>query len=101
MNLNTIKITEDPAKYLSGLIDTIHREGPKDSSILENLSYFKEFHPQVFVKFEEKIISALGLFYKIRTPGNLYSFLMQGFGKEHIETHRALLTPVQASIRRA
>jgi len=101
MNLNTIKVTQDPAKDLSQLIDTIHREGPKDSSILENLSYFKEFYPQVFEAFEEKIISALGLFYKIGDPGNLYSFLMQGFGNEHIEDHGALLTPVQASIRRA
>lgn len=101
MNLNTIKITQDPSNDLSQLLDTIHREGPKDSGLLENLSYFKEFHPQVFQAFEEKIISALGLFYKIGKPGNLYSFLMQGFGKEHLEDHGALLTPVQASIRRA
>ncbi|CAD0009488.1 DEAD/DEAH box helicase [Flavobacterium chungangense] len=101
MNLNTIKTSKDPAKDLSQLIDTIHREGPKDSGLLENLSYFKEFHPQIFEEFEEKIISALGLFYKIGNPGNLYSFLMQGFGNEHMEDHGALLTPVQASIRRA
>lgn len=101
MNLKQIKITENPHKDLSELLEIIHREGPKDSSILENLSYFKEFHYSVFKTFEEKIISALGLFYKVEIPGNLYSFLMQGFGKEHQENHGALLTPVQASIRRA
>lgn len=101
MNLKEIKGTENPAKDLSDLLDVLHREGPKDSGLLENLSYFKEFHPSVFAEFEEKLISALGLFYKVDIPGNLYSFLMQGFGREHQEDHGALLTPVQASIRRA
>lgn len=101
MNLKEIRDTENPSKDLSELLDVIHREGPKDSKLLEDLSYFKEFHPSIFAELEEKIISALGLFYKIGTPSNLYSFLMQGFGKEHLEDHGALLTPVQASIRRA
>lgn len=101
MNLKQIKTTETPSKDLSELIDVLHREGPKDSELLESLSFFKEFHPLVFKEFEEKIISALGLFYKVNDPSNLYSFLMQGFGVEHQNDHGALLTPVQASIRRA
>jgi replicative superfamily II helicase len=101
MTLTEIKTTQTPAKDLCELLDILHREGPKDPVLLENLSYFKKFHPSIFVEFEEKIISALGLFYKVDTPNNLYSFLMQGFGKEHEKDHGALLTPVQASIRRA
>lgn len=101
MNLKEIKTTRNPTNDLSDLLDILHREGPKDSSLLESLSCFKEFHPSVFENFEEKIISALGLFYKVNAPNNLYSFLMQGFGNEHKEDHGALLTPVQASIRRA
>ncbi|WP_433831339.1 DEAD/DEAH box helicase [Flavobacterium anhuiense] len=101
MTLKQIKNSENPERDLSLLLDIIHRDGPKDSTILENLSYFKEFHFSVFKTFEEKILSALGLFYKINKPENLYSFLMQGFGKEHQQEHGALLTPVQASIRRA
>lgn len=101
MKLTDIKATDDPARDLSDLLDTLHREGPKDQILLENLSYFKQLHRFVFDEFEEKIISALGLFYKVEEPSNLYSFLMQGFGKEHEEKHGALLTPVQASIRRA
>jgi len=101
MKLTDINSTMNPEQDLCDLLDTLHREGPKDQISLENLSYFKQFHPDVFEKFEEKIISALGLFYKVETPSNLYSFLMQGFGKEHEEKHGALLTPVQASIRRA
>lgn len=101
MNLKQIKDTEDPHSDLAKLLDIIHRQGPDNPAILEELSYYKEFHFSVFHEFEEKIISALGLFYKIKNPDNLYSFLMQGFGQEHLEDHGALLTPVQASIRRA
>lgn len=101
MNLIEINTTQTPAEDLSELLDVLHCEGPKDPILLENLSYFKKFHPSIFKEFEEKIISALGLFYKVGVPSNLYSFLMQGFGKEHEKDHGALLTPVQASIRRA
>lgn len=101
MNLKQIRTTQTPAEDISALLDVLHREGPKDPISLENLSYYKIFHPTVFQAFEEKIISALGLFYKINEPSNLYSFLMQGFGEEHQQQHGALLTPVQASIRRA
>ncbi|WP_343606220.1 DEAD/DEAH box helicase [Fluviicola sp.] len=101
MKLIQIKNTKDPEGDLTKLLDKLHRVGPNNPSLLEDLSYFKEFHQQIFQEFEERIISALGLFYKIKTPNNLYSFLMQGFGKEHLVKHGSLLTPVQASIRRA
>lgn len=101
MNLTEIKNSGNAANDLAELLEALHREGPKDPIILENLSYFKRFFPLVFKEFEEKIISALGLFYKVSNPTNLYSFLMQGFGNQHKEEHGALLTPVQASIRRA
>lgn len=101
MNLTEIKNSASPEVDLVKLLDTLHREGPKEPVILESLSYFKRFFPLVFKEFEEQIISALGLFYKVSNPTNLYSFLMQGFGTQHKEDHGALLTPVQASIRRA
>jgi len=101
MMIHQIKQSVNISDELSRLLDQIHREGPKDAIVLEKLSYIKEFHPEAFKQFEEKIISALGLFYKIESPDNLYSFLMQGFGRTHKEKYTAVLTPVQASIRRA
>ncbi len=101
MTIQEVKQSENIEDELSKVLDLIHREGPKDAIILEKLSYIKEFHPKSFELFEEKIISALGLFYKIQSPNNLYSFLMQGFGQTHEEKYNAVLTPVQASIRRA
>lgn len=99
--IKKIKENINPTQELSDLIDFLHQEGPKDPYKLEELTYYKEFHPSIFAEFEEKIISALGLFYKIDNPKNLYSFVMQGFGEEHRDKYGSILTPVQASIRRA
>jgi hypothetical protein len=101
MPLNRIKSSPNPPHDLSILLEELHKNGAKDPKTLEILSFYKELHPDVFSEFEEKILSALGLFYKIEEPDNLYSFLMAQFGEQHKEAYRAILTPVQASIRRA
>lgn len=96
-----IKETKTPEEDLSKLLARLHREGAKDPVTLEELSYFKEFHPIAFKDFEEEIISALGLFFKLDKPDSLYSFLMSGFGEQDRKEDGSVLTPVQASIRRA
>lgn len=101
MAMNKIADTDAPYDGLSALLEVIHREGPSGSNHLESLSYYKRFHPEVFSRLEEEVVSALGLFYKNKNPNNIYSFLMSGFGQEHKATYGSLLTPVQASIRRA
>lgn len=101
MHLHNIKSSKDPQHDLAILLKYIHENGAENPKTLEDLSFYKEFHPDVFSTFEEKILSALGLFYKIREPDSLYSFLMSQFGEEHKRLYGSLLTPVQASIRRA
>jgi helicase len=101
MTLHSIKNTENASGELSLLLQKLHGQGPKDPKILETISFYKEFHPEAFADIEEKILSALGLFYKIDKPDNLYSFLMSQFGIQHQKKYGAVLTPVQASIRRA
>lgn len=101
MTVKQIKESDNPAQDLAIILDQLHNKGPDNPEILEKLSYFKEFYPDVFHAFEEKIISALGVFYKIKNPENLYSFLMSGFGTQHKKKYGSPLTPVQASIRRA
>lgn len=101
MKVKEIYGCSDPASALSELLNTLHAVGPSSSDILESISYYKLFHPAAFATFEEKIITALGLFYKNKEPDNVYSFLMAGFGHAHNQTYGSYLTPVQASIRRA
>ena len=101
MVINSIAASQTPHDDLSELLEIIHKEGPSNPTILESLSYYKLFHPEAFLGLEEKIVSALGLFYKNRSPKSVYSFLMSGFGKRHKSDYGSYLTPVQASIRRA
>lgn len=101
MNLHSIKNTDNASGELSIILQRLHEQGPKDPQTLETLSFYKEFHPEAFAEIEEKILSALGLFYKIKEPDNLYSFMMSQFGIHHQKKYGAALTPVQASIRRA
>lgn len=101
MKIKSIKESESPEIDLSILLQRLHQEGPQVGDILEKLSFYKEFHKEIFIKFEEKIISALGIYYKLDKPSDLYSFLMFGFGKHNEQLYGKKLTPVQASIRRA
>lgn len=101
MTLKDIKESTNPNLEISELLMKIHREGPVGPEILETLSLYKEFHFEAFSEFEEQIISAIGLFYKVLNPKNLYSFLLSRIGIQHKADFGALLTPVQASVRRA
>lgn len=101
MRPHNVLNADNPDNDLSLLLEYIHKNGPKDPLILETLAFYKEFHPNIFLLYEEKILSALGLFYKLDSVENLYSFLMQQFGEDYKNTYGAVLTPIQASIRRA
>lgn len=96
-----IRSSNTPLEDLSEILEFVHIYGPKNSSILERISAYKLFHPVEFSEFEEKIISSMGLFYKVPTPENLYSFILSGIGDQNVELYGKALTPVQASVRRA
>lgn len=101
MEIREIKEASSPLGDLARLLQRLHEEGPSTESILEELSYYKEFHPDAFIELEEKIIYAIGLFYKVGTPTDVYSFLMAQIGDDHKRSFGAKLTPVQASLHRA
>lgn len=101
MSIVDIANSDDPIDDLSNLLEVLHKEGPISSKILEEITYYKKFHREIFQENEEKIITSLGLFYKLPKPSNLYSFLLSGIGRQHQEDYGAYLTPVQASVRRA
>lgn len=101
MNIVDIKQSPDPFGDLTRLLDVLHKDGPNDSSLLEEISIYKEFYPEIFKELEERFVTVLGLFYKLNEPRDLYTLLMSSIGKRHLEEFGALLTPVQASVRRA
>ncbi|WP_426369117.1 DEAD/DEAH box helicase [Pseudocolwellia sp. HL-MZ7] len=99
LNIKEIESTLDPRESLQKIINTLHKDGPVANKVIENLTYHKIFHPELFYEFEEKVLSVLGLFYKIPAPKNLYSFLLSGIGESHQAEFGEYLTPVQASVR--
>ncbi|MFM5742195.1 hypothetical protein ACET6W_05635 [Aeromonas veronii] len=53
---------------LQDAIKTLHKNGPINPAILEKLSFIKKYHNDIFTKYERKILSVMGLFYKLRQP---------------------------------
>lgn len=99
--LNTIKNDENPAQSIEYILKELHINGPIDNSIIEQLSYYRLFHQAVFEVYEERILSAIGLFYKNKQPNNLYSFVLAQIGELYNTQYGEYLTPVQSSIRYA
>ncbi|ENM5732135.1 DEAD/DEAH box helicase [Vibrio mimicus] len=50
----------------------IHSKGPQSALVFEKLAYVKKFHHEKFNKYENKLISAIGLFYKIENPKSIF-----------------------------
>lgn len=96
-----IRNDKDPRSTLAAILSELHRVGPVTQKQLETLSLYKEFSPDAFAEFEEKVLAAMGLFYKLGEASDLYTFLMKGIGEANRTNRGELLTPVQASMRRA
>lgn len=101
MGLKELVGDPSPASSLSHLLEFLHREGPDSPKVLHALSVYKKFHPEDFIEIEEKIIAAMGLFYKVSAPSSLYAFLLARMGAAHADRQGQVFTPVQASVRRA
>jgi hypothetical protein len=99
--ITTIKESKAVLRDLSNLVEQLHLNGPVSSDILEDVALYKEFHAKSFALVEQRIISAMGLFYKIQEPGDLYTLMMSAVGDGYKEQYGKTLTPVQASVRRA
>jgi len=101
LSIQDIINDEDPNKSIGQILDDLHSKGPVDNKLIEKLTYYKEFHADKFAAHEENIVSTLGLFYKNKSPSNLYSFILGAIGKQYKKQYKEYLTPVQASIRDA
>lgn len=76
LSIQEIINDEDPNKSIGQILEDLHSKGPVDNKLVEKLTYYKEFHAEEFAEHEENIISTLGLFYKNKSPSNLYSFIL-------------------------
>jgi hypothetical protein len=75
----------------------IHTEGPSDPITFEKLAYIKKFHSDEFKKHENKILSAMGLFYKTSEAKSILEEVYQIYANAIQEETKQVFTPMQAS----
>lgn len=59
-----IRRGEDLNQIIDYVKSEIYQNGPRSSVVLEIASYFKLFQPEYFKKYEQEIITTMGLFFK-------------------------------------
>lgn len=84
---------------MSELRRNLQFAGPCDASVLEILAHIKEAEPALFQKYEESIISAMGLFFKrVSSDGGIMDCIQNELSSIVEARYGAVLTPVQISI---
>lgn len=81
-------------------IRSIHLKGPSDPAIFEKLAYIKKFHSGILEKYEGKLISIMGLFYKSEQPESLLEEVYSIYSDSIKDSTGSRFTPVQASAYR-
>lgn len=78
-------------------IKEFHEIGPTSMATLEKLSLIKIYHPDVFYEYEPKILSVMGLFYKVEEPKSFIESVYQNLGDTIEDQFGKPFTPMQAS----
>lgn len=76
----------------------IFKNGPKDTIVLEILSYLKLFQPSFFESFETDLIETMGLFFKNPSPDTLQGAVFEMYRQHIKDTYGEDFTPMQANI---
>lgn len=78
--------------------EQIFQNGPKDTLVLEILSYLKLFQSAFFEEFESDIIEMMGLFFKAPQPDTLQGAVFEMYHQYIKEQYGEDFTPMQANI---
>lgn len=96
--IKRIRDGKDLAEISEYARNQIFKNGPKDTLVLEILSYIKLFQPSFFEEFECEIIETMGLFFKDPTPDTLQGAVFEMYRQHIKEKYGEDFTPMQASI---
>lgn len=96
--IKRIRDGKDLAEISEYARNQIFKNGPKDTLVLEILSYIKLFQPSFFEEFECEIIETMGLFFKNPTPDTLQGAVFEMYRQHIKEKYGEDFTPMQASI---
>lgn len=96
--IKRIRDGSDLEKIAAYARDQIFQNGPKDTLVLEILSYLKLFQPAFFEEFEGDIIETMGLFFKSPQPDTLQGAVFEMYHQYIKEQYGEDFTPMQANI---
>lgn len=95
--LSSIIQGEGIRDILERAIKDFHANGPVDMGVLEKITLIKIHHPDVFLEYESKILSVMGLFYKLEKPKSLLESIYHNFGDSIEDKFGKPFSPIQAS----
>lgn len=78
-------------------ISEFHGVGPVNPATLEKLSLIKKYHNSVFMEYEGKILSSMGLFYKLGEPRSFMEAIYRDLSETIENQYGRSFTPMQAS----
>jgi hypothetical protein len=84
-------------EIIESAIKEFHELGPVNMATLEKLSLIKIHYPDVFIEYETKILSVMGLFYKIEEPKSFIELVYKNLGDIIEDQFGKPFTPMQAS----
>lgn len=84
-------------KQITDALYEIHTQGPSNPLIFEKLAYIKKFHRDVFKSYENKILSAMGLFYKTSEAKSVLEEVYRIYADAIRVDTGEVFTPMQAS----
>lgn len=88
----------DLNEIMSFARDSLYKNGPTDTVVLEILSYIKMFHPDYFKQYENDIVETMGLYFKNPIPESLQGLVFDLYNQHIQEKWGSTYTPVQANI---
>ena len=66
----------DLDEIMSYARNSLYKDGPTDTIVLEILSYIKMFHPDYFKDYENDIVATMGLYFKNPVPESLEGLIL-------------------------
>ncbi|WP_135383061.1 DEAD/DEAH box helicase [Vibrio tasmaniensis] len=95
--INDLIRGESIEEILKHALYEIHTNGPISALTFEKLAYIKKFHSEQFKKYENKLISATGLFYKTEKPKSVLEEFYSIYSKSIYDEVGHTFTATQAS----
>ncbi|WP_373034022.1 DEAD/DEAH box helicase [Sulfurovum sp.] len=93
---NKILGNDDIEQTIVNIINTIHKYGPVNTADFEKLAYIKKLYPEILYNYEKKLLSAMGLFYKVQKPKSILEEVYSIYEDTIVESTGRNFTPVQA-----